>query len=222
MPTISKEDYLKSIYTLNSIAEKTVTTSTLASKLEISNAAISEMSKKLSDLGLISYEKYKGVELTKEGEIIALKILRRHRLWELFMIKALQLNWDEVHDEAEKLEHHTSDFLIDKIDEYLGFPKFDPHGAPIPSKSGVLPKMPKLISLNDCKVGRKYQVLRVVDSPSDLVGYFSRIGLNINSEIEIIEKLSFDNSVIILLNNVNHSLSEKVVDKIFVKEEEVI
>ena len=208
MPTISKEDYLKSIYTLNSQADRAVSTSNLAAKLELSNAAISDMSKKLSELGLISYEKYKGVELTKEGEIIALNILRRHRLWELFMIKVLNLSWDEVHDEAEKLEHHTSEFLIDKIDEYLGFPEFDPHGAPIPRKNGDLPKMPELISLSECEIEKKYQVLRVVDSPSELVSYLGRIGLNINSEI-------------ILLDNINHSLSEKVVDKIFVKELEV-
>ncbi len=218
MPTISKEDYLKSIYTLNLQDHKAVSTSNLAAKLEISNAAISEMSKKLYDLGLISYEKYKGVELTKEGKRIALKILRRHRLWELFMIKVLNLNWEEVHDEAEKLEHHPSDFLIDKIDEYLGFPEFDPHGAPIPSKDGVLPEMPKLIPLNNCEIGRKYQVLRVVDSPSELISYLGRIGMNIHSNIEVVEKLSFDNSIIVMLDNVNHSLSEKVVDKIFVKE----
>lgn len=134
MSTISKENYLKVIFNQNELVNDFVTTSQMAQELDVSNAAISDMAKKLSSEGLITYEKYKGMELTSKGEKMALKVIRRHRLWELFLMKILGLNWSEIHDEAENLEHHSSDFLIDKIDEYLGYPEFDPHGHPIPKK----------------------------------------------------------------------------------------
>ncbi|KUG25794.1 mn-dependent transcriptional regulator mntr [hydrocarbon metagenome] len=217
MPTISKENYLKAVYSRVNEVGSGATTSSLAEKLEISNAAISEMAKKLSDEGLITYEKYRGMELTGEGKKIALRVIRRHRLWELFLMNVLDLSWSEVHDEAENLEHSTSDYLIDKIDRYLGYPKFDPHGYPIPQKNGVIPKTPDLVKLKDAISGKKYKVSRVNDANNDMMIYLTKIGMSLSKEIEVVEKLAFDNSVIIKVDSERHSLSELVASNIFVE-----
>lgn len=209
MPTISKENYLKSIYSLNLTTEENVTTSQVAQKLEITNAATSEMARKLSEQGYLTYEKYKGVELTDKGKKVALQIIRRHRLWESFLMKVLGMSWSEVHDEAERLEHNTSESLINKIDEHLEFPEFDPHGHPIPNKNGEIPKIPKLVSLVNAEVGKKYKIFRVADESSELIQYLTKLDLILYKEIKIIEKLSFDNSIIVQVNGSNHSLSEK-------------
>lgn len=218
MSTISKENYLKTIYNLGSDNETAVSTSQLADKLEISNAATSDMAKKLSDQGLINYVKYKGMELTEEGEKIAIDVIRRHRLWELFLMKVLNLSWGEVHDEAEKLEHFTSKFLIDKIEKHLGYPKFDPHGEPIPQRNGEIPEITNQISLTFAEVGREYKVMRVYDKSSELIDYFTKLGLLLYADLVIQDKLSFDNSILIGVNGKSHSLSSEVANKIFVSE----
>ena len=216
MPTISKENYLKSIYSLNLTNEENVTTSQVAQKLEITNAATSEMARKLSEQGYLTYEKYKGVELTDKGKKVALQIIRRHRLWESFLMKVLGMSWSEVHDEAERLEHNTSEALINKIDEHLDFPEFDPHGHPIPNKNGEIPRVPKLVSLVNAEVGKKYKIFRVADDNKELIVYLTKLDLILYKEIKIVEKLSFDNSIIVQVNGSNHSLSEKVAEKVSV------
>ena len=217
MPTVSKENYLKAVYNRINESGRGATTSSIAEKLEISNAAISDMAKKLSDQGLITYAKYRGMQLTSRGEKVALNVIRRHRLWELFLIDVLGLSWTEVHDEAENLEHHTSDFLIDKIDEFLGYPKLDPHGDPIPQKNGSLPKTPDVIELKEAEVGKKYMVGRVSDKNTELINYLSKIGIKLAKEIEIVDKLSFDNSVIIKIDSKHHTLSELVASNVFLE-----
>ncbi len=217
MPTVSKENYLKAVYNRINEEGTGATTSALAEKLEISNAAVSDMAKKLADEGLITYEKYKGMQLTNSGKKIALRIIRRHRLWELFMIQVLGLSWSEVHDEAENLEHSASDFLIDKIDDYLGYPKIDPHGDPIPQKNGSIPKAPEVIELKEAEVGKKYKVGRVNDKNNELIIYLTKIGISLSKEVEIMEKLAFDNSVIIKIDSTQHSLSEIVSSNVFLE-----
>jgi len=216
MPTISKENYLKTIYQRAQTNNEPVTTSYVASKLEVSNAATSEMAKKLSDDGLISHEKYKGIELTDNGREIALQIIRRHRLWELFLIKVLGLSWGEVHDEAEMLEHSTSELLINTIDDYLGNPKFDPHGSPIPDRFGNLPVTPAIIALTKCRTGKKYRIAKINDKSSELMNYFSRLGLELEKEIAIEDRLEFDNSITLSIDNRIHSLSEKICENVYV------
>jgi DtxR family Mn-dependent transcriptional regulator len=129
----------------------------------------------------------------------------------------LGLSWSEVHDEAEKLEHSTSDFLINKIDDFLGNPKFDPHGDPIPNKNGTLPKLPELLNVQEAEIGDKYKVRRVNDKNNDLMNYLTKIGLELFKEIEIVDKLSFDNSVLVKVDSVNHMLSEFVASHIFLE-----
>ena len=220
MSTISKENYIKAVYHLNRNGEDSVTTSKIAQTLEITNAATSDMAKKLSESGLLNYEKYKGVELTGSGEKMALKIIRRHRLWEIFLMEVLGLSWSEVHDQAELLEHTSSDLLMDRIEEFLNFPKFDPHGDPIPDKNGVLPAHISGICLKDAEVNKRYTVVRVDDKQSEFIEYISRLGINISCSLNIIEKLSFDNSVMIGIDGNKHLISEKASEKIFVECEE--
>ncbi len=218
MSTISKENYLKTIFNLTSDTEGSVTTSQLAEKLEISNAATSDMAKKLSEQGLIKYIKYKGMELTENGERIAVDVVRRHRLWELFLMEVLDLSWGEVHDEAENLEHHSSDFLIDKIERHLGYPKFDPHGEPIPQKDGVMPQVEDQISLNNGEPGRDYKIVRVYDKSSELIEHFTKLGLLLQTKLKIIDRLEFDKSLVVNVDGRDHSLSSEVAKRIFVSE----
>ncbi len=217
MPTISKEDYIKIIYQ-NAEENKTVTTSSVAKNLDVSNAAATDMIKKLFAQGYVTYKKYKGVKLTAKGKKLALDLIRRHRLWELFLMKSLGLTWDEVHREAELLEHQTSKKLIDKIDEYLNYPKFDPHGAPIPDKKGKLPLQKKLIRLDKATPNKKYTVAKVSDKNDELVRYFSKLGLKIGSKFKITEILSHDGSVFISNRHGNFNISEIVAKNIFVTE----
>ncbi len=216
MPSISKENYLKTVFIRNQSEKKPVSTTEIASRLEISNAATSEMARKLAESGLIKYEKYKGLQLTKKGEKIAIDVIRRHRLWELFLVKVLNLNWAEVHDEAEKLEHISSEKLIDKIDEFLNYPDFDPHGEPIPRKNGKLPVIPETKKLSEAEIGKKYQIAKVDDSSNELMNYLMKIGVKLNETVQVLEKLSFDNSLVIELNGQRINLSEKVTESIFV------
>lgn len=214
MPTISKEDYLKAIYKNEESSNLVATTTYLAKKLNVSKAAVTDMSKKMAKYDLISYMPYKGVKLKKKGRGIALKILRRHRLWELFLVETLGVSWSKVHDEAEMLEHSTSEFLIDVIDKSLGYPKFDPHGKPIPDKNGTIPKLPSLVLLTNSKVGNKYTFFKIKDESNELISYLTGIGLELYKEIKIVDKLKFDNSIQIEIDGVNHSLSEKISRKI--------
>ncbi len=216
--TISKENYLKTVYAQTSRGELTVTTSKIAKKLSITNAATSEMARKLADESLLSYTKYKGVNLTEVGKEIALKVIRRHRLWETFLENVLNMSWSEVHCEAENLEHSSSDLLMDKIDEFLGFPKFDPHGSPIPGKNGEMPEVPDYLPLKEVATGSKYVVTKVSDKNSELIEYFTEIGLLLNKKITLIKRFSFDNSVQIKIDNSFHTLSEKISENIFVSE----
>ena len=217
MSTISKENYLKVIFNHNYTSGENASTVKLAQELSVSNAAISDMAKKLSQEGLISYKKYKGMELTDEGEKIALNVIRRHRLWESFLIKVLDLSWSEVHDQAEKLEHHTSESLIDRIDEFLNYPEFDPHGHPIPRKNGTLPKSPKLLNLAVVEIGNEYEIIQVDDKDNKLIDYLSKVGLVLNTKLEVIDKLDFDKSLTVKFEDKTLSISQKISESVFVK-----
>jgi len=214
MPTISKEDYLKIILKNEISSDSSTSTTYLAREMNVSKAAVTDMSKKMAEQGLVSYIPYKGVKLKSKGRNIALAIIRRHRLWELFLIKSLGLSWGEVHQEAELLEHSTSDYLIDVIDEKLGFPKFDPHGEPIPDKNGKLPKLPKSICLTDGEVGNSYEFIKLNDESTELINYLTSIGFQLNTKFKIINKLTFDNSIVIEIKRTSFSLSEKIANKI--------
>ena len=210
----SLEDYLKNIYSLKYSSGK-VTTSSLADRLNISSAAVSEMVSKLSKSGYIKNTPYKGFELTKEGEAIAINLVRKHRIWEVFLLEYLHYPWENVHNEAENLEHASSDDLICKLETFLNFPKFDPHGHPIPDKNGRILEE-KTIPVADLNTGESAVIRQVSDESSEVLMYLSKVGLKLNDEIKVFEKILFDNSIQILFKGGSIFLSDKLARNIFV------
>ena len=211
----SVEDYLKHIYELQ-LTGKKANTSALAGVLKVSPASVSEMIVKLSKLGWIKNTPYRGFTLTKTGEKIAVKLVRKHRLIEVFLQQHLAYSWDEVHGEAEKLEHVCSDKFINKLDEYLGFPGVDPHGDPIPDVNGNVPATANLL-LSDAEAHSEYTINKVNDASEEILKYLSGIGIHLNSKIQLVEKLKFDESVLISINRKKHLLSKQIAENIFVE-----
>ena len=216
MHNISKEDYLSVIYK-NLDSEGKIKASLIAEKLEISNAAVTDMIKKLSRDGHIKYQKYKGIQLTGSGKNCAKNMVRRHRIWEVFLYQVVGLPWDKVHDEAHNLEHSSSDELINKMEEVLDFPEYDPHGDPIPSKDGSLPKQRKAIPLTLLREKQKAKVIRVNDFDNGFLKYISKIGLELNKEIIVKDILDFDHSMLVIINGKEINLSGTIAANIFVE-----
>lgn len=216
MPSASIEDYLKNIYHLQLEGSK-VNTSSLAGLLNISPASVSEMVGKLSKLGWITNKPYYGFRLTDEGERISVNLVRKHRLLEVFLYQYLGYKWEDVHTEAEKLEHVCSEMFIEKLDKVLGHPKFDPHGDPIPDKNGSFPKAER-IPLTKAGAGKSYVIANVNDTSKEVLIYITKIGIKLNTAIKLNEVLEFDGSVLISLNGHDQLLSRKIAENIFVTE----
>lgn len=196
----TEENYLKYIFQLSEDnKDGLVKTNDLAYKLEHSAASVTDMLKKLSDKKLVSYRKYYGVSLTRNGHLIAVQVLRKHRLWETFLVKNLKFTWDKIHDIAEQLEHVQSDELVDRMDGYLGYPKFDPHGDPIPDKSGNI-SLPNVICLADAKLKKAYQLANVNDASAAFLKYLNKIELKLNDRIRILDKEEFDETIQVIVN----------------------
>lgn len=193
MPTISEENYVKKVYMLTR-SEKTASTNAIAEALETKASSVTDMVKKLSKKGWFNYKKYKGVELTEKGRKVALMIIRKHRLWETFLHEKLHFSWDEVHPIAEELEHIESEELVNRLDAFLGKPKFDPHGDPIPDKNGALTPHKNLFA-SDLNVNDKAIIIGIKDSSSDFLVYLDKIKLVLGAEFEVKDKLTFDNSL---------------------------
>jgi DtxR family Mn-dependent transcriptional regulator len=209
------ENYLKNIYKLQS-GEGKVTTSSLSKNLNISPASVSEMIKKLADEGILMHTPYKGVLLTKEGEQLALRIIRKHRLWEMFLVEVLHFTWDEIDHEAERFEHIMSDTMEEKIDHVLGHPLIDPHGDPIPTKEGeIICSMS--FPLSDAVEGSTVRVLRVSDSNSALLQYVSSIGITLHQHLTVKQKMTFDNSMQIQIGEKEMNISSTITSSIFVE-----
>ena len=195
--TAVEENYLKYLYILSqSTTEGVVKTNDIAYKLDHSAASVTDMLQKLSGKKLVKYEKYKGSALTKTGLQIALRVLRKHRLWELFLNKVLNFTWDKVHDIAEQLEHVQSDELIERIDAYLSYPKFDPHGDPIPDAKGHM-LISDSITLSDAQVNKWYQFSGVNNHTTAFMNYLNKLELSLQDQIRIVEKEEFDQALII-------------------------
>ncbi len=210
----STEDYIKNIYKLQKTGTK-VTTSELAANMELSDPSVTDMVKKLSEKGYVSYEKYQGVMLTKAGKRMALKIVRRHRLWEMYLAKFLGFSWDRVHDEAERLEHVTSDELEASLDKALGYPTGDPHGDPIPTAEGDL-DVTEYTPLAHCDAGDVVEVLRVSDESPAILQHASKLGIRLNGKITVRDRKDFDGSLVVKVGAKQHFLSKQVAEAIFV------
>jgi len=216
MHNISKEDYLSIIYK-NKDATGEIKANIIADKLQISNAAVTDMLKKLSKDGYIKYERYKGINLTQDGESYAKNMVRRHRIWEVFLHQIVGIPWDKVHDEAHNLEHSASDELINKMEEMLDFPEFDPHGDPIPSKDGTIPEQRKAAPLSLLKEKQTGVVARVNDFDNKFLEYISKIGIELDKEIYIKDILGFDRSMLVVIDGKEINLSSTIAANIFVE-----
>lgn len=181
MASLTIENYVKAIYQISSGAEgKAATTGQLAEALAVSPGTVTSMLKTLSESGLAEYIPYEGARLTDSGRMLALRVLRRHRLIELFLVHTLKLTWDEVHDEAENMEHAVSDLLIDRIDAFLGRPATDPHGDPIPKADGTVAGA-STCCLSQLSVGSPFRIVRVVDQTPEFLRYLTEAGLALNA-----------------------------------------
>lgn len=214
--SISQEDYLSIIFKYGD-GNREIKPNVIADKLHVTRAAVTDMLRKLAKENLISYAPYQSVKLTPEGEEVALNIVRRHRIWETFLTLVVGLPWDKVHDEAEKLEHASSDELIDRLEEMCQFPDFDPHGAPIPDKTGVLPPLDGLLPLSALKDNQDGIVMRVDDSDKRLLKYLSDIGISLNQVVHVQEVRDFDNSRLVVINDEQINISDKLAGNVFVQ-----
>ncbi len=214
----SEENYIKAIYHLQK--DGTVTTNELAAELRTKPASVTDMMKKLSAKKLIHYKAYHGFTLTGEGRKVALIIIRRHRLWEFFLAEKLKFNWDEVHVVAEDLEHVSSKKLIDKLDEYLGFPRFDPHGDPIPDANGKI-ETSKQVCLTELPLNKTAIVCYVSDQSTEMLELLGHKKIGIGTKLEVKRKFSFDNSLEIRIGKQTPiNISEQLSKNIFAKYEE--
>ncbi len=214
--TYSEENYLKAIYHLSLFQKKGVTTNAIAKMIEAKASSVTDMIKKLADKNWVEYQKYQGVVLTSEGLMHAKMIVRKHRLWEVFLVDKLDFTWDEVHDVAEELEHIQSEKLINKLDAFLGFPTVDPHGDPIPNSKGEILSMDKKL-LSELKANRVCICVGVKDSSSEFLKYLDKQKISLGATIEIISKESFDASLTVKINENIISISNKIASNLFVK-----
>ncbi|ARV07310.1 iron-dependent repressor [Polaribacter sp. SA4-10] len=216
MFTLSEENYLKAIYHLEAISNKGVSTNAIAKKLETKASSVTDMIKKLSDKEVVIYIKYKGVKLTDLGKKTAANVVRKHRLWEVFLVEKLNFSWDEVHDVAEQLEHIKSSKLINQLDAFLGFPKQDPHGDPIPDKEGNLNPIEKSL-LSTLLKNESGICVGVNDSSSEFLRFLDKKGITLGKEITILDKEVFDASFSIEIAGKKLSISNKIANNLYIQ-----
>lgn len=215
MPTTSTENYLKVIHARQGEDRRRVKTKEIADELEVSLPSVSGMLKSLAEDGLVEYEPYKGARLTEEGRSTALKVIRNHRLIEVFLVKVLDYSWDEVHAEAERLEHAVSDKLVERIEAFLNYPKVDPHGDPIPSAEGELDDR-EMTNLCDASAGDELRIERVLDQTPEVLRYLDDNGLRPGAEVVVDEVLSFDGQMFLRTDDEEVSISERLARKMLV------
>jgi DtxR family Mn-dependent transcriptional regulator len=214
--TRSEENYLKTIFHLGGGNAQSITTNAIAEQMETKPSSVTDMAKKLADKGLVNYVKYQGVSLTDSGIKTALSIIRKHRLWEVFLVKKLDFTWDEVHEVAEQLEHIKSEKLIDKIDELLEFPKYDPHGDPIPTKDGKFMERDEQL-LSEMPVNTQGVCVGVKDSSAPFLKFLDKNNIALGHTIKVLEKEDFDQSLHIELQGKELRISHQIAANLYVK-----
>lgn len=197
--TVAEENYLKAIYHLSDGGKKSVSTNDIAAEIKTKAASVSDMLRKLGEKEVIEYRKYYGLQITETGKRLALQTIRKHRLWEVFLVEKLNFAWDEVHEVAEQLEHIQSPLLIQRLDAYLNFPKFDPHGDPIPDEFGDVRSRPR-VQLIEMEVNQTGQIVAVKDSSAAFLRYLDKVGAYIGARIKVLDKVEFDGSLEILVD----------------------
>lgn len=215
MLTIAEENYLKAILRITSEENGEAGTNSLAARLQVKPATVTDMVKKLREKALVDYKRYGKIRLTEEGRGKATEILRRHRLWETFLFEKLDFTWDEVHEVAEQLEHIQSKKLITSLDAFLGFPEFDPHGDHIPSANGMY-KPEKRRLLSALQEGAQCMMAAVKNNDPEFLQHIAELGFAIQTPIEVIKRVHFDESLTVRVNNKEVHISKKVADNIFI------
>ncbi len=215
MNSFTEENYLKAIYKLLEKGNRKVTTNGISGMVDTAPASVTDMLKKLAVKKLIHYEKYQGVSLTSAGKKTAINIIRKHRLWELFLVEKLHFKWDEVHDLAEQLEHIKSDMLIERLDQFLDNPKFDPHGDPIPDGKGNM-HIQKSQPLSELNTNDKAIITGVIDHTPLFLRHIDRTGLSLGKEIRVQEKFIYDQSLHIFItplksvSHISHDVAKNI------------
>ncbi|RJE74930.1 MULTISPECIES: metal-dependent transcriptional regulator [Reichenbachiella] len=218
MLSYAEENYLKAVYHLSDSGQHAVTTNAIADVLKTKPASVSDMIKKLSDKGYVSYKKYKGANVSIKGAKAALLVIRKHRLWEVFLVDKLDFKWDEVHEIAEQLEHIKSPVLVTKLDKFLGYPRVDPHGDPIPDENGEI-VIGKKVPLTEVKMGKQVIVTGVENSESDFLAHLDKINISLGSKITIKDINTFDGSMQIdIIGYPTIFISKQVADNLLVTE----
>ena len=216
--SFTEENYLKVIHRLSEATSEDISTNAVAELMQTKAASVTDMLRKLADKGWVNYQKYQGVRLSPAGEKIALSIVRKHRLWEVFLVDKMGFNWDEVHEIAEQLEHIESDELVQKLDAYLGFPKTDPHGDPIPNKEGILPELAYL-HLSDIKAGKNCILMGVAQDSAVFLQLLTKLNLSLGAKLAIKEINEFDRSFFVSINDaepifISHEVAKNILVKI--------
>ena len=215
MQSYTEENYLKIIYHL-SVITNPVQTNAIAERIQTKAASVTDMLKKLSEKELVDYIKYQGVTLTEKGKLAAINIVRRHRLWEVFLVEKLNFKWDQVHEVAEELEHIKSTLLVERLDEFLDFPKVDPHGDPIPDQHGNFADL-SFIKLSKLKANEKGTITGVSEHSSPFLKHLEKLGLTLGKKIEISEIIDFDGSVELIIDNKKLNISREVAKHILIR-----
>ena len=216
--SFTEENYLKVIHRLSEATTEDISTNAVAELMQTKAASVTDMLRKLAEKGWVNYQKYQGVRLSVEGEKIALSIVRKHRLWEVFLVDKMGFNWDEVHEIAEQLEHIESDQLINKLDEYLGFPKTDPHGDPIPNKEGILPEL-AYSHLSEIKATKTCKLMGVAQDSAVFLQLLTKLNLSLGAKLDIQEINEFDRSIFVSINDatpifISHEVAKNILVKI--------
>ena len=216
--SFTEENYLKVIHRLSEATSEDISTNAVAEVMQTKAASVTDMLRKLAEKGWVNYQKYQGVRLSPAGEKIALSIVRKHRLWEVFLVDKMGFNWDEVHEIAEQLEHIESDELVQKLDAYLGFPKTDPHGDPIPNKEGILPELAYL-HLSDIKAGKNCKLMGVAQDSAVFLQLLTKLNLSLGAKLAIKEINEFDRSFFVSINDaepifISHEVAKNILVKI--------
>ena len=215
MHSPAEENYLKAIFKIAEKEGKVAGTNAIAAALQTTAASVTDMLKRLSDKGLIVYERYRGVQLTEDGNRLATILIRKHRLWEVFLVDKLGFAWDEVHDMAEQLEHIQGEALAKRLDVFLGHPRFDPHGDPIPDAEGHWTHRPQVL-LSALEPGKKAAITGVNEHSPAFLQYLNQLGLGLGTAIEVLERFDYDRSVKIRAGDKTLVLSDKVCQNLWV------
>ncbi|MEN8815823.1 MAG: metal-dependent transcriptional regulator [Nonlabens sp.] len=215
MHSVSEENYIKAIFHLQDDLAL-VSTNEIARRMNTKASSVTDMLKKLADKNLAEYIPYKGARLTENGVKCANQIIRKHRLWEVFLVEKLDFSWDEVHEVAEQLEHIQSQKLIDQLDKHLDYPKKDPHGDPIPDSNGNYEVINKTL-LSQLKNGDKGALVGVIDTSSNFLNYLDKHSIQLGTQIEVLEREDFDNSFTLQVNSKSLQVSQLIADNLYLK-----